>query len=200
MSHDATTHDATTHDATTTDASTAGATTDGDGRVDLTLVRTYVNDHITGASAVAARVRRMSTNPDTGPDAPALAELARELEQERAVHEATARALGLRLSRWKHLGAAVAERLARLKPDGRALRRSPLSLVLELEVLRSGLEGKRLGWMTLREHADALGLDAGRLDVLVARSRTQAQTVEEMVARARPQTFGARSAPADGRR
>ena len=163
---------------------------DGDGHVDLTLVRTYLNDHITGASAVASRVRRMSTSPDAGADAPALAELARELEQERRVHEATARALGLRLSRWKHLGAAVAERVARLKPDGRALRRSPLSLVLELEVLRSGLEGKRLGWMTLREHADVLGLDVERLDTLVARSRTQAGTVEEIVARARPRAFG----------
>ena len=173
-----------------TDATSPDGTADGDGHVDLTLVRTYVNDHITGASAVAARVRRMSTNPDAGADAPALAELARELDQERQVHEATARALGLRLSRWKHLGAAVAERVARLKPDGPAWRRSPLSLVLELEVLRSGLEGKRLGWMTLREHAGALGLDADRLDALVARSRSQAETVEQMVARARPYAFG----------
>lgn len=162
-----------------------------DTHVDLSLVRTYLNDHITGASAVSARVERMSRNPDAGPDAPALARLARQLREERDVHVATARDLGLPLSRWKHVGAAAAERLARLKPNGRAWRRSPLSLVLELEILRSGLEGKRLGWTTLREHADALGLDPVRLDALVARSREQADLVEAISARHRAAAFDA---------
>ncbi|MBD7916765.1 hypothetical protein H9657_00510 [Cellulomonas sp. Sa3CUA2] len=162
-----------------------------DAQLDLTLVRTYINDHITGARAVSARVERMSRNPDAGDDAPALAQLARELRQEREVHEATARDLGLPLSRWKHVGAAVAERLGRLKLNGRVLRRSPLSLVLELEILRSGLEGKRLGWTTLREHADALGLDPDRLDALVARSRAQADLVEEISRHHRAQAFAA---------
>lgn len=182
MSHDGTTDRATTHD---------GSTHDTDDRLDLALVRTYINDHITGASAVSARVERMSRNPDAGDDAPALAQLARELRQERDVHEATARDLGFTLSRWKHVGAALAERVARLKPNGRALGRSPLSLVLELEIVRSGLEGKRLGWTTLREHADALGLDAARLDALVERSRTQATTVEQISARRRASAFDA---------
>ncbi|MCC2314749.1 hypothetical protein [Cellulomonas xiejunii] len=169
-----------------------------DEPLDLALVRTYINDHITGASAVSARVERMSGNPDAGEDAPVLAQLARELRQERDVHEATARDLGFTLSRWKHAGAAVAERVARLKPNGRIRSRSPLSLVLELEILRSGLEGKRLGWMTLREHADALGLDAARLDRLVERSRAQAELVEGMHARHRAQAFGATGADQAG--
>ena len=166
--------------------------------LDLSLVRTYINDHITGASAVSQRVERMSRNPDAGDDAPALARLARELQEERRVHEATARDLGFTLSRWKHLGAAVAERVARLKPNGRLVRRSPLSLVLELEILRSGLEGKRLGWTTLREHADALGLDPARLDALVERSRAQADLVEDISARHRGSAFAARDEVTDG--
>lgn len=160
--------------------------------LDLELVRTYVNDHITGASAVAGRVARMSRNPDAGDDASPLARLAAELRQEREIHESTAHDLGLRLSRWKHLGAAVAERVARLKPNGRVTSRSPMSLVLELELLRSGLEGKRLGWATLRDHADALGLDTARLDELVERSRRQAEVVERMHSRHRAQVFAAR--------
>lgn len=162
-----------------------------DGAVDLTVVRAYIDDHVTGARAVSARVERMSRRPDAGRDAPALARLARELRQERAIHEATARDLGLSLNRAKHLVAALAERVARLKPNGRVLRSSPLSLVLELEILRSGLEGKRLGWTTLREHADELGLDPDRLDLLAERSRVQAETVEEMHARHRAHAFGA---------
>ena len=169
---------------------------DDDAHLDLALVRTYLNDHITGAAAVSSRVERMSRNPDTGEDGPALARLARELRQEREVHEATARDLGFTLSRWKHLGAAVGERVARLKPNGRVLRRSPLSLVIELEVLRSGLEGKRLGWVTLREHAAALGLDTERLDGLVERSRQQAELVETLHARHRASAFGAPAAAA----
>jgi len=160
-----------------------------DEPLDLALVRTYINDHITGASAVSARVERMSRNPDAGDDAPVLARLARELRQERDVHEATARDLGFTLSRWKHAGAALAEHVARLKPNGRVGSRSPLSLVLELEILRSGLEGKRLGWTTLREHADALGLDPQRLDALVVRSREQAELVEQMSALHRAHAF-----------
>ena len=163
-------------------------------RIDLALVRTYLNDHITGASAVASRVERMSRNPDAGQDAADLERLARELREERRVHEATARDLGLTLSRWKHLGAAVAGRVARLKPNGRAVGRSPMTLVLELEVLRSGLEGKRLGWTTLREHAVALELDVARLDARVARSREQAQRVEAMHARHRARAFDAPAA------
>lgn len=165
--------------------------TDHDDAIDLELVRTYLNDHITGATAVSARVARMSRNPDAGEDAPLLAELAAQLREERDLHEATARDLGLTMSRWKHVGAALAERVARLKPDGRWTRRSPLSLVLELEILRSGLEGKRLGWVTLLEHAEALELDAARLDALVARSRRQADTVEGIAARARERAFAA---------
>lgn len=168
--------------------------------LDLTLVRTYVNDHITGASAVSQRVERMSRNPDAADDAPALARLARELHEERRIHEATARDLGFTLSRWKHLGAAVAERVARLKPNGRFTHRSPLSLVLELEILRSGLEGKRLGWVTLREHADALGLDPERLDALVERSRAQADLVEQISARHRAHAFTARDGARDAGR
>lgn len=173
-------------------------TQDPDGPLDLALVRTYINDHITGASAVSARVERMSRNPDAGEDAPTLARLARELRQERDVHEATARDLGFTLSRWKHVGAVLAEHVARLKPNGRLRSRSPLSLVLELEILRSGLEGKRLGWTTLREHAAPLGLDPDRLDALVARSRAQAETVEEISARHRSAAFVVDGAPRTG--
>ncbi|QGQ19478.1 hypothetical protein GC089_09870 [Cellulomonas sp. JZ18] len=157
--------------------------------IDRTLLTTYLEDHVAGASAVISRLTRLSRVEDIGDMREPLARLAAELREERATHVATARDLGLPLSRWKAMAAALGERVARLKPNGRVVGRSPLSLVLELEIVRSGLEGKRMGWVTLREHADALGLDVARVEGFVERSRDQAERVEHLAARAREKAF-----------
>lgn len=157
--------------------------------IDRTLLATYVEDHVAGASGVISRLTRLSQVQEIGDMREPLARLADELREERATHVATARDLGLTLSRWKAVAAALGERAARLKPNGRLVGRSPLSLVLELEIVRSGLEGKRMGWVTLREHADALGLDVARIDRFVERSRDQADRVEHLAARARERAF-----------
>ena len=50
--------------------------------------------------------------------------------------------LGARKRRWRMAGALLGERLARLKPNGKVFRYSPLSRVLELEGLIMGVTGK----------------------------------------------------------
>jgi hypothetical protein len=63
--------------------------------------------------------------------------------------------------------------------------RSPLSSLVELEVLRLGVEGKAAGWRTLRSQADRDSrLDSVRLDELIARARAQAVVLEELRVRA----------------
>ncbi|WP_136520129.1 MULTISPECIES: hypothetical protein [Cellulomonas] len=157
--------------------------------IDRTLLATYLADHVAGASAVISRLTRLSQVEEIGDMRAPLARLADELREERATHVATAQDLGLPLSRWKALAAALGERVARLKPNGRVVGRSPLSLVLELEIVRSGLEGKRMGWVTLREHADQLGLDEARIERFVERSRDQAERIEHLASRAREKAF-----------
>jgi hypothetical protein len=76
-----------------------------------------------------------------------------------------------------------ADNTGRLKPNRHLLRRSPLSDLLELEMLRLGVEGKAAGWQTLQTVADTdpgPGLDRGRLDELLRRARAQADTLEKL--------------------
>jgi hypothetical protein len=74
----------------------------------------------------------------------------------------------------------IAERAGRLKMNGRLVRRSPLSSLLELEALRVAIEGKKAGWRALRE---ILGNDSrldAKLQKLLAHAARQADADEEL--------------------
>ena len=81
----------------------------------------------------------------------------------------------------KVIGGWSAEKLGRLKPNGRLFSLSPLSDVIELEAMRLGVDGKAAGWQTLRrlaEHDDRL--DKAHLDDLLARAEAQKETLERL--------------------
>ena len=61
---------------------------------------------------------------------------------------------GVGKSTLKTAGAAIGEKLGRLKPNEQLSGYSPLSRVLELEMLRSGVEGKHALWNSLVEVAE----------------------------------------------
>ena len=93
--------------------------------------------------------------------------------------------LGVTVRAYKVGAAWIGEKAGRLKFNGRLLARSPLSDLEELELLRLGVQGKAAGWRTLRAQADAdTRLDAGRLDELFSRARSQADQLEELRVRA----------------
>ena len=94
-----------------------------------------------------------------------------ELARERAVLLEVAERLEVPLSRWKPVAVALGERVGRLKPNGRLTAASPLSALLELEVLRAAVNAKRGLWDTLGSWSGALGLERERfveLDQLAA--------------------------------
>ena len=130
--------------------------------VDHRLLRIYVSDHVAGAAGALARVERMSRTYAQTPLGGPLADLAEDLADERAVLLEVADRLDLPLSRWKSLATAVGERAGRLKLNGRLTSASPLSALLELEVLRGGVCAKRGIWQSLASWSAALGLDQGR--------------------------------------
>ncbi len=82
----------------------------------------------------------------------------------------------------------MAERVGRLKPNGRLFKRSPLSRIVELEVLVVGIRGKEALWTALLT-AD-LSLQGVDLDALVDSARTQAREVDEQRLGAAADTFG----------
>jgi hypothetical protein len=61
------------------------------------------------------------------------------------------------------LGGRIAERVGRLKSNGRIVRRSPLSSLLELEMLRLAVEGKAACWRTLARAVPASSNGGGSI-------------------------------------
>lgn len=80
--------------------------------------------------------------------------------------------------RIKFVAAWLGEKLGRLKFNGELLHSSPLSAVVELEVLLLGVRGKQALWRTLRELGDER-LDDARLGELSERAERQAGELEE---------------------
>lgn len=70
----------------------------------------------------------------------------------------------------------VAERLGRLKLNGRLFKRSPLSRIVELEVLVVGIRGKEAMWTALL--AGRLSLAGIDLDALVESAKSQMREVD----------------------
>jgi len=123
------------------------------------LLAIYLNDHLAGATLgleLARRLRRSNEgDPEFGPE---LAAICAEIEVDRETLRTAMDRLGVAQGRLKPAVAWLAERLGRLKPNGRLRSYSPLSRLAELEMLLVGIAGKRRLWLALdRAQRDRLG-------------------------------------------
>ena len=151
----------------------------------------YLRDHFAGSAAGIALVQRCRrANADTGLGG-VLADIETEIVEDRRALEAIMARLGVTPSAFKAAVGRFGEVIARLKSNGRILRRSPSSTVVELEGLAAGIVTKRNLWSSLRAatltHA---GLDVAELDRLVARATAQLERVEAEHDRAAEHAFG----------
>ena len=142
------------------------------------VLEIYLNDHRGGATMGVELFRRASRSAQ-GSVKTQLQELTTEVERDRESLRTLMGTLAVPVHRYKVLGGWVLEKAARLKPNGRLLRRSPLSDLIELEGLLLGVQGKAAGFRTLRRLADTR-LQAGTLDELIARAERQANTLEQL--------------------
>lgn len=85
--------------------------------------------------------------------------------------------------------ARVGEHLGRLKINDRIATRSPMTTVLEMELMRSAVLGKRGAWQVLADNAQELGLDAERFRDLAEQAMDQHEQLDEIHASARRRTF-----------
>jgi hypothetical protein len=138
----------------------------------------YLNDHLAGSTGAIELVKR-SAREHAGTELGSfLAGLVHEVQLDRAALKELMRAAGASPRRYKLVAAWSAERLGRLKLNGRVLRRSPLSPLVELEAMSMGIRGKELGWHALA--AGPLGATHGdRLAELIERARNQQEQVEQ---------------------
>jgi hypothetical protein len=150
-------------------------------QIDDRLLAIYLNDHLAGATAGAHLATRMAgANRDYPRYGPPFAHLASEIREDRRTLEELMVSLDVGVDRAKQLGAWAAEKVGRLKLNGRLLGYSPLSRVVELEVLRLGVSGKRMLWVALQSLASRDDrLTAAELDRLLERADRQLDLIEQ---------------------
>jgi hypothetical protein len=149
------------------------------------LLPIYLNDHLAGSTAALELARRALRSNSQNEYGPPLARLAAEVEEDRKTLQSIMAGLGVGSDRAKLLAAWAAEKVGRLKLNGRLLGYSPLSRLMELEVLLLGVTGKLALWRALDQLAPQdPRLDHGELERLMERAVGQLQEIEALRERA----------------
>lgn len=155
------------------------------------LLAIYLTDHLAGATAGCKRMRRLAEQERAASDGAALEAVATEIEHDRQTLEAVMAAADVSPRWYKTVAARLAEGVGLIKTNGRLVRRSPLTSVVELEMMRMAVTGKAALWETLR-HTDLS--DRFDFDELIERALRQRHTLETAHQR-RAGVVGQRQAP-----
>jgi hypothetical protein len=137
----------------------------------------YLNDHLAGATAGVELALRAASENKRSEFGPGLRELSAEIAHDRQELIAIITGLGYPVDRAKVALGWAAEKVGRLKPNGRLRGYSPLGRLLELEGLLAGIHAKQALWRALLLTGEA---DATRLETLLARAQEQITVVERM--------------------
>jgi hypothetical protein len=160
--------------------------------IERRLLAVYLNDHLAGATGgveLARRARGSNRGTRLGES---LAEICAEIEADRATLERMMEQLEVKRSTAKVAGAWAAEKLGRLKLNGRLTGYSPLSRLVELEMLQIGISGKIQLWQAL---AETRGARLAQFDLpgLIARAESQHATIERLRLGAAREAFAGES-------
>jgi len=160
--------------------------------LDRKLLGTYLNDHLAGSTVGMELARRARGSNEGSEYGDVLAKVAREIEEDRDALERLMGSLGVKRDRAKVAAAWTGEKLGRLKPNGRLLSYSPLSRLIELEMLALGITGKLSLWEALAEVADQDSrIDQAQLKELSARAERQRAEVWKLRQRAAREALSA---------
>jgi hypothetical protein len=162
------------------------------GYVNEKLVRIYLQDHHAGSTTGLELARRIRANNKGNEYGEVMARVVDEIAADRKALESIMDDLGFGSDTIKDLGAWALEKVGRLKMNGQISGYSPLSRVVELEGLMTGITGKIGLWTALLQIApDEPRLDSERLERLRERGESQRATVEELRERAARDAFAA---------
>jgi hypothetical protein len=157
--------------------------------VDTKLLGIYLNDHLAG-SVVGVELAKRAASANEGSElGDFLAELAKDIEEDRNALKAIMDHLDVAENRLKVPIAWAAEKVGRLKPNGQLTGYSPLSRLIEIEGLALGVTGKLALWRSLAATRSDLG--AFGLETLIARAESQRDALEARRIAAAEDAFGA---------
>lgn len=145
------------------------------------LLAIYLNDHY-AASLAGHDVALRSASSNAGNEFGGyLSELIAQIESERSELERVMESLEVKIDRLKVSAAWTAEKVGRLKLNGRLRAYSPLSRVIELEALSAGINAKKGMWRAL-ELWRSKGEPIASVDLaaLIDQAEAQRARVEEL--------------------
>lgn len=144
------------------------------------LLELYLSDHLTGATAGVGRITRMANDFVDTPMFGRLGQLVDEISAERAFLIQLIEDLGLDRKPYRQAVAWVGERVGRLKSNGKIVERSPMTMLLETELMRGAVMGKLGMWQMLEVQAPTLGLDPKVFTDLIEMTENQVTLLDEI--------------------
>jgi hypothetical protein len=144
------------------------------------LLAIHVNDHLAIAAGTIELARRVASQYGGSEFGELARTLLPRLEEDREAMAAVLAETGGRRDPLKDWAARGAERLGRLKLNGRLSGSSPLSPLVELDGLSLGIEASALLWRNLEGAADGLGLERSRLQAGASRAAAAREEVERL--------------------
>ena len=161
--------------------------------LDRKLLGTYLNDHLAGSTVGLELAKRARGSNEGSEYGEVLDRVAREIEEDREALQKLMDALEIKRDRPKVLAAWTGEKIGRLKPNGRLFSYSPLSRLIELEMLALGITGKLSLWEALSQVAgEDARLDPAELSRLSERAERQRAEVWKLRQRAAGAALSAR--------
>ena len=143
-------------------------------------LKTYLNDHLAGSVMAIELGERTIRENEGGPVAARLSPLVKQIREDQTVLKGVIERLGTGESSLKKAGAWLAEKAGRVKLGGTD-EPGDLSRLEVLEMLTTGVHGKRALWRALRvvavRYEELRGLD---LDLLERRAAEQHDELEAM--------------------
>lgn len=150
----------------------------------------YLKDQLALGIAWRELARRAANNNKGSDLGTALDRVATAIAEDVSTFRTLMRELDVKPDPVRNVAVTVAERIGRLKPNGRLLRYSPLSRFEELEFLTMGIDGKKQLWTTLRDLAGLRErLPDVDFDALIARAEQQRAELEPFRAKAGREAF-----------
>jgi hypothetical protein len=153
------------------------------------MLQTYLQDHHAGSTAGLELARRSAGANEGTEYGTELRAIADEIAEDREQLERVMEHFDVPPNRIKDAGAWALEKVGRLKPNNRLLGYSPLSRVVELEGLLTGVTGKLALWNALLESVGER-VDGVELSELASRAASQLGRLEALRRRATVEAFG----------
>ncbi len=158
----------------------------------------YLKDHLAGATLGVEMARRLRSSNRGDPEfGQPLARICSEIEADQETLVGLMEHLQISRDPVKPVLAKAAERLGRLKLNGRIRGYSPLSRVLELEILVGLVGGKMQLWNAL-EQSFGESLDGFDFHDLAARADNQGRRLEDLHLAAAQRTLPAATSSTQG--